>query len=174
MEMGNIGIWFAFLAGLALSRSPVKERIESAINVIAFSFFVPIFFVNIGLSTNARDLAGENFWFFVVITIVAIIGKVAGAGLGGLWGGLNRRESLQLGIGMISRGEVGLIVASVGISNGMIDQAAFSAVVGMVIITTLITPPLLRLSFQPPKPKPVPVQAVDPVDSQSDVDREGG
>lgn len=171
---GMAAITGAFLAGLALSRSTVKERIESAINVIAFGFFVPVFFVNIGLSTNVRELSGENFWFFITITIVAILGKVIGAGLGSLWGGLNRREALQLGIGMMSRGEVGLIVASVGIANGLINQAAFSAVVGVIIITTLLTPPLLRLSFLPQKPKQAKGLLVDPVEVQVDETSEGG
>jgi Kef-type K+ transport system membrane component KefB len=151
---GMAAITGAFLAGLILARSPVRERIESAIGVIAFGIFVPIFFVNIGLSTNVRDLFGGSFWFFLAITLVAIIGKIIGAGLGGLWGGLNRREALQLGIGMMSRGEVGLIVASVGVTKGLITPAAFSAVVGVVVVTTLLTPPLLRASFQTPGSQP--------------------
>lgn len=151
---GMAAITGAFLAGLILARSPVRERIESAISVVAFGIFVPIFFVNIGLSTNIRDLFGPSFWFFLAITLVAILGKIIGAGLGGLWGGLSRREALQLGIGMMSRGEVGLIVASVGVTNGLINSSAFSAVVGVVVVTTLMTPPLLRAAFQPPKPKP--------------------
>lgn len=151
---GMAAITGAFLAGLILARSPVKERIEGSLPVLAYGLFVPIFFINIGLSTDARELFGSSFWLFVAMTVVAIIGKVLGAGLGGLWAGFSRRESLQLGIGMMSRGEVGLIVAAVGISNGMIDQAVFSAVVGVVVITTLITPPLLRLAFRKPKPKP--------------------
>lgn len=149
---GMAAITGTFLAGLILARSPVRERIESVISVIAFGFFVPIFFVSIGLTTDIRQLAGASFWLFLAITVVAVIGKVVGAGLGGLWGGLNRQQSLQLGIGMMSRGEVGLIVAAVGIQNQLIDSAIFSAVVGVVIVTTLLTPPLLRLSFQPPRP----------------------
>lgn len=145
---GMAAITGAFLAGLVLSRSPVRDRIQSSISVIAYGFFVPIFFVDIGLSTNAQDLLGSNFWFFLIITVIAIVGKVLGAGLGGLWGGLERHEALQLGIGMMSRGEVGLIVASVGISNGLISSAEFSAIVGVVIVTTILTPPLLRLTFQ--------------------------
>ena len=150
---GMAAITGAFLAGLVLARSPLRERIESTIGVIAFGFFVPIFFVNIGLSTNVRDLFGANFWFFLAITVVAVLGKTIGAGLGGLWAGLERREAMQLGIGMLSRGEVGLIVASVGITSSIINDATFSAIVGVVIITTLITPPLLRWSFHPSKPK---------------------
>jgi len=147
-EFGNMAaITGAFLAGLLFSRSPVKERIESGILPLAYGLFVPIFFINVGLIANARELTGGNFWLFLAMTIIAIISKVGGAGLGGKIGGLNRREAVQLGIGMMSRGEVGLIVASVGISQGIIPQGIFSAIVGVVIITTLLTPPLLRASF---------------------------
>ncbi|NLG74098.1 MAG: cation:proton antiporter [Chloroflexi bacterium] len=144
----------SFLAGLALSRSRVKERISSGIATMAYSFFVPIFFINVGLSANARDLVGPSIWLFIVMTLVAVVGKVAGAGAGGLWSGFSRREALQLGVGMMSRGEVGLIVASVGITQGLINQEVFAAVVGVVIITTLLTPPFLRLLF----PKAAPPQ----------------
>jgi Kef-type K+ transport system membrane component KefB len=128
----------------------VKERIESGISALAYGLFVPIFFINVGLSTNGRELLGDTFWFFVVLSIVAVISKITGAGLGALMGGLSRREALQLGIGMMSRGEVGLIVAAVGIAEGVIPQSTFSVVVGVVIVTTLLTPPLLRMSFQKP------------------------
>ena len=140
----------AFLAGLVLSRSPVKERIEAGISTLAYGLFVPVFFINVGLSANGRDLTGGVLGLFVLMTVVAIIGKVLGSGLGAILGGFNRRKSLQLGVGMMSRGEVGLIVASVGIAEGLIRPTTFSAVVGVVIVTTLLTPPLLRVLF--PKP----------------------
>lgn len=148
-ELGGMAaITGAFLAGLVFARSPVKERIESGVVTLAYGLFVPIFFINVGLIANMRALlAGGAFWLFVVMTLIAVVGKVLGSGFGALLGGLSRRESLQLGIGMMSRGEVGLIVASVGITQGIIDDAVFSAVVGVVIVTTLLTPPLLRLSF---------------------------
>jgi Kef-type K+ transport system membrane component KefB len=153
VELGGMAaITGTFLAGLLLSRSPVKERIESGISTVAYGLFVPIFFINVGLTSNLRDLAGSAFWLFLVMTIVAMLGKVIGAGAGGLMGGLNRLESLQLGIGMMSRGEVGLIVATVGVAQGLIGDEVFSAVVGVVIITTLVTPPLLRASFKKPNP----------------------
>lgn len=141
----------AFLAGLVLARSPVKERIENGISAIAYGFFVPIFFVNVGLSANARELSGESIVLLVVMTVVAVVGKVLGAGLGASLSGFSRRESLQLGVGMMSRGEVGLIVASVGVAQGLIRQDIFSAVVGVVILTTLLTPPALRALFRKPK-----------------------
>jgi Kef-type K+ transport system membrane component KefB len=160
----------AFLAGLTLTRSPVRERIESGVSIVAFGFFVPIFFVNIGLSTDLKSLVGNGFWLLLAMLFVAVLGKLLGAGLGGLLGGLSRRESLQLGIGMISRGEVGLIVATVGLTQGLIQEDIFAAVVGVVIITTLMTPPLLRASFVR---KPRPVRApVDPEDNALQVDGE--
>ena len=151
-ELGNMAaITGSFLAGLSFARSPVKERIESGILPLAYGFFIPIFFINIGLIANARELFGDALWLFLAMVVVAVVSKVVGAGLGGELGGLNRREALQLGVGMMSRGEVGLIVASVGISQGVIPQSVFSTVVGVVVITTIITPPLLRLTFRNPK-----------------------
>jgi Kef-type K+ transport system membrane component KefB len=143
--VGNMAaITGAFLAGLMLARSPVKERIENGVSILAYAVFVPIFFVNVGLSANARELAGEGLLLLAALTLIAVVGKVLGSGLGASLSGFTRRESLQLGVGMMSRGEVGLIVASVGITAGLISQEIFSAIVGVVILTTLLTPPLLR------------------------------
>lgn len=150
---GMAAITGAFLAGLALSQSKVKERIESGVSALAYGLFVPVFFINVGLTADIRQISAGMLWFFVLMTIIAVIGKVLGAGLGANLGGLSRLESLQLGIGMVSRGEVGLIVASVGIAQGLITQEIFAAVVGVVIITTLLTPPLLRAAFYHPQRK---------------------
>jgi Kef-type K+ transport system membrane component KefB len=148
-ELGGMAaITGAFMAGLVFARSPVKERIENNIVALAYGLFVPIFFIDVGLTANIRNMAGESLWLFLALTLAAVIGKVVGSGAGGLLGGLSRREALQLGLGMMSRGEVGLIVASVGVKQGIITEAIFSAVVGVVIITTLLTPPLLRASFR--------------------------
>ncbi len=137
----------AFMAGLMFGRSPMKERIEQGVSVLAYGLFVPIFFVNVGLSANARELGGEGLLIFGVLTAVAIIGKVLGAGAGANLSGFNRQDSLRLGVGMMSRGEVGLIVATVGITQGLIQQEIFSTIVGVVIITTLLTPLLLRALY---------------------------
>lgn len=150
----------AFLAGVLLGRSPVKERIEGGISALAYGMFVPIFFIDVGLSANARQLNLETFWLMVAMTVVAVIGKVAGAGLGARLGGFTNLESLQLGVGMMSRGEVGLIVASVGIAEGIISQQSFAAVVGVVILTTVLTPPLLRSLFARSKGSPTEEQLI--------------
>lgn len=145
---GMAAITGAFAAGLVFARSSIRERIQNGIASLAYGMFVPVFFIDVGLQTNARELGGDIFWLFLAMTIVAIIGKVLGSGTGALLSGFSKQEALQLGIGMMSRGEVGLIVASIGIKQGTIPQSLFSAVVGVVIITTLLTPPMLRASFQ--------------------------
>ena len=114
---------------------------------MAYAFFVPIFFVNIGLSIDLREFQLQALLFTIVIIMVAIAGKWIGSGWGARLGGLSRHESIQLGAGMISRGEVGLIVASVGMKDGLVNDEEFSAIVVMVLITTLVTPPILRALF---------------------------
>jgi Kef-type K+ transport system membrane component KefB len=144
---GMAAITGAFLAGLMLARCPEKERFEAGIHALAYGLFVPIFFVNIGLSINLREFRLEAVLLTLVIIVVAIIGKWLGAGWGARLGGLTRIEATQLGAGMISRGEVGLIVADVGVKQGLILENVFSAIVVMVLVTTLITPPILRALF---------------------------
>jgi Kef-type K+ transport system membrane component KefB len=138
----------AFLAGVLFARTRRRHEIEEGISRIAYAFFVPIFFASIGLHTNARLLDGGLIWFTLLICAVAIVSKLLGSGLGARLAGLSNREALQVGTGMISRGEVGLIVASVGISNGIIGPDVFAVTVVMVLITTLVTPPLLRLALR--------------------------
>ncbi len=144
---GMAAITGAFLAGLVFSRSALKERIETGMSNLAYSFFVPVFFVNVGLAANARELTGDLLWLLLAAIVVAVISKVAGAGLGAKLAGLTNLESIQIGAGMTSRGEVGLIVASVGIAEGIISPEIFSVIVGVVIVTTLLTPPMLRALF---------------------------
>ena len=144
---GVAAITGAFIAGVALSAAPSKERIERGIHALAFAFFVPIFLVSIGLQADARALSVGDLGLVAVTCVIAIVSKVLGAGGGARLGGLAWPEALRVGVGMISRGEVGLIVASVGVNNGLLDASGFTAVVLMVLVTTLVTPPLLRLAF---------------------------
>jgi Kef-type K+ transport system membrane component KefB len=148
---GMASITGAFLVGLFLARLPFKDRIETAVATLAYGFFVPIFFVNIGLAVNLRAISGSAWWFALVITVIAVGSKIVGSGLGARLSGFSSRESLQLGIGMVSRGEVGLIVASFALIEGLILPDIFSIIVFMVIIATLLTPPMLRAAFAPSK-----------------------
>ena len=144
---GMAAITGAFLAGLMLARTHEKDRIETGMHALAYGLFVPIFFVNIGLSIDLREFQLQALFFTVVIILVAIGGKWLGSGWGAWLGGLSKQESIQLGAGMISRGEVGLIVASVGMRDGLVSAEEFSAIIVMVLITTLVTPPILRALF---------------------------
>jgi len=152
---GMAAITGAFVAGLMFGRTSESHQIESGMNAIAYGFFVPIFFISIGLNINIRELDPSALWITLLITIIAILGKILGAGLGAYLGKFSNWESIQLGIGMVSRGEVGLIVAKVGLDSGLLSRDLFSAIVGMVLVTTLVTPPMLRASFRTPKPPPV-------------------
>jgi Kef-type K+ transport system membrane component KefB len=145
---GIAAITGAFLVGLFLSRSPFQHQLETGVSAIAYGFFVPIFFVSIGLEVNLRAITGSDWIFAIVLTIVAIISKIIGSGFGARVSGFTNLESLQVGIGMVSRGEVGLIVAAFALANGLLSQNGFSIAVFMVIVATLVTPPLLRLSFR--------------------------
>ena len=146
---GMAAITGAFLAGLMFARTPEKATIERGVHAVAYSLFVPVFFVSIGLGINLREVSLDVLWVMLAISVIAILGKLLGSGLGARLGGFSWKESVQLGAGMVSRGEVGLIVAAIGSQAGYITADELSAVVGMVVITTLVTPPMLRALFTP-------------------------
>ena len=144
---GMAAIIGAFMAGLFLARSPLKKRIETAFVPLVYGIFVPIFFINVGLSADIRQLAAGGIGLVVALCLVVILSKLLAAGLAGVFGGMRGQETLQLGVGMIPRGEVTLIVATVGITEGLIGVEVFSVAVGIVVVTVLLTPLLLRRAF---------------------------
>lgn len=148
---GMAAITGSFLAGLMFARCAEKEQLMKGVSALAYGLFVPIFFVSIGLAVNIRDMESKTLLLTGVIILVAIASKFFGSGLGARWAGFGWRESWQLGAGMVSRGEVGLIVANVGIGAGLITKSEFSVIVGMVLATTIVTPPMLRALFAEPK-----------------------
>lgn len=144
---GMAAITGAFLAGLGLSSSHLREELEERLHRLAYGLFVPLFLVDIGLQANLRSLPAGALAFAVTLIAVAIASKLLGSGAGAWAGGFSLRRSFRMGIGMISRGEVGLIVAGVGASEGLLPPDLFSLIVLMVLVTTLVTPLLLRWSF---------------------------
>jgi Kef-type K+ transport system membrane component KefB len=147
---GLAAITGAFIAGVGLGRSHLRDKIESKMRIITYGFLVPIFFVSIGLEANLREITGLLLPFLIVLFVVAVLSKVIGAGLGARAAGLNNAEALRVGTGMISRGEVGLIVAGIGVREAIISQEVFTVVVVLVLLTTLVTPVLLRYAFPRP------------------------
>ena len=143
---GVAAITGAYLAGVFFARTSFKPRIDADIHPLTYSMLVPVFFVGIGLQANGRQLGG-HVAFTVAIIVVAIVTKVVGCGAAARLLGFGRTEAVRVGVGMISRGEVGLIVASYGLAHGIIGLDVFSASVMMVLATTMLTPPLLRLTF---------------------------
>jgi Kef-type K+ transport system membrane component KefB len=143
---GMAAITGAYLAGLFIASQPVREKVSQDLHPMIHSFFGPLFFVSVGLEINARQLGGNLVFFFVLLT-VAIVGKVVGCGIGARLNGFGNRESLIVGAGMIPRGEVGLITASLGFAAGLVSQSVYTEVVVLVLATTLLTPGLLKFAF---------------------------
>jgi Kef-type K+ transport system membrane component KefB len=143
---GVAAITGAYVAGLLLAQTPFKQQIDAGVHPLTYSIFVPLFFISIGLQANGREL-GDSAMFTAILILVAIVAKLAGSGLFARLSGFTSKESIRVGAGMISRGEVGLIIAGYGLAHGLIGQQVFSAAVVMVLVTTMVTPPLLRATF---------------------------
>lgn len=140
---GIAGIIGAFAAGIAISQTEFKEEIEKKVEPIAYTLFVPIFFVSIGLTVTFDGFL-DNIFMIIFISIVAIITKMVGAGIGARLTGFNTRSSITIGAGMISRGEVALILAALGLSKNLLAPEYFTTIIIVVIVTTIVTPPLLK------------------------------
>jgi Kef-type K+ transport system membrane component KefB len=140
------GIIGAFAAGVALSTTKYKHDIEHKVEPIAYSIFVPVFFVSIGLNVSFEGIAGQ-IWLIVVMTVIAVLTKLIGSGVGARLTGFDKKGSLGIGAGMVSRGEVALIIATTGLSAELLDQQYFTSMVLVIILTTLIAPILLKRIF---------------------------
>jgi len=145
----------AFLAGLMLARTQEKGQIEQGISSLAYGLFVPIFFINIGLSVSLRGLRMSDIGLITAVSLAAIAGKLFGAASGARLGGLPDLEAWQLGAGMVARGEVTLIVATLGNQVRLIDGPVFSAIVFAVLLSILLTPLMLRAAFSHQISKPL-------------------
>ena len=151
---GMAAITGSYLAGIFVAMSPERERIVSELHPMLNSFFGPLFFVSIGMEVNAWHLGG-SITFFTLVFAIAVFGKIVGSGLGALGSGFTRKESLAVGVGMIPRGEVGLITASLGLAAGLVSREIYTQAVALVLLTTLITPAVLRYCF-PKATQPAP------------------
>lgn len=142
---GIADITGAYFAGLILCYLDTQPYVSRKVEITSYMIFSPIFFASIGLKTSLSGLTPDIIGFSVVLLIVAILSKVIGCSLGGMMCKFDKKEALQIGIGMISRGEVALIVAQKGYQYGMLDNNLFAPIVLVVIVTTLITPVLLKM-----------------------------
>ncbi len=135
----------AYLLGLAVARHPQEERtrITYGVDLIGYGLFVPIFFIVVGLEADGSALAAAPL-FTVLLILIAVLTKMVGAFGGGMVGRLPAREAFTVGMGMVTRGEVALVVATLGKEAGLLDGQLFAASLAMVLITTVVTPVLLR------------------------------
>ena len=148
-QIGLAAIIGAFLAGMMVAETKEHHPIEDEVAPL-YAFFPPFFFAFIGLELDLGELAdAETLGLLALVTVVAATTKLAGAWLGAR--SMGGREALFVGVGMVPRGEVGIIVAGIGGAAGVIDEQLFAVIVGMSVVTTLLAPPLLR-SLRPATP----------------------
>lgn len=149
---GIADITGAYFAGVMLCRSKIRDYVDIKIHDVSTVFFSCIFFASVGLKVTMGGMTLKIWLFAVILTVIAIITKMIGCGLGAKICKFTWKESLQTGVGMISRGEVALIVAEKGRQVGLINEDLFAPIILVVIITTLITPILLKVVFKGEKP----------------------
>lgn len=155
--IGVAAIIGAFLAGMALAEaSESSPKMHRQIGGVT-EFLVPFFLVNIGMQLDLKLFADPSVIILaMVVTIVAVLTKFIGCGLGA-WG-MGWRQASQIGVGMVPRGEVGIVVAQIGLGLGVISGQFFAAVLFMAIATTMIAPPFIKMAFA----------------GESDIDADGG
>jgi Kef-type K+ transport system membrane component KefB len=138
----------AYMAGLVTSYSPKRTELHRDYDAVSYMVFAPVFFASIGLKVKL-DSMDMNIWgFTILLVLVSVLTKVIGCGLGAKLGKYSMREALQIGVGMVARGEVTLIIANKGESIGMLSSDLYAPIVVVVVSTTIITPILLKLAFQ--------------------------
>lgn len=145
--LGSVaGITGAYLLGYVFADAKLKPLIERTFHAIGHGLLIPLFFVSIGLSSNFRALGG-HWTLLVVVFSIAVVSKVVGCGTAALAMGMGAVRSLRVGCGMISRGEVGLIVTAMGASTGIFRESEVAVMVTVVLLTTIITPLIMRGAF---------------------------
>ncbi len=144
---GVADITGAYFAGFILSGSTVKGYVGEKVENVSTMFFSSVFFASIGIKVTLGGMSASVWIFAIILTVVAILTKVIGCGGGAAICGFRGKSVLQIGVGMVSRGEVALIVAEKGRQLGLVDEAMFAPVVLVVIVTTLLTPILLKFVF---------------------------
>lgn len=146
---GIADITGAYVAGLILCNiMRTRTFIAKKMTVISYMFFSPLFFASVGIKTQLSGMTGTLLIFSCVLLVVAILTKILGCAFGAKLCKFTNHEALCVGVGMISRGEVALIVAQKGAQAGLVDAHMFPAVVLVVIITTLITPIMLKMAMK--------------------------
>lgn len=145
---GVADITGAFIAGLILSNVERKTYVASRLDILSYSLLSQVFFASIGLKVVLPNMSTGVVIFATLLTVVAILTKIIGAGIGAKMCHFSNEECIQIGTGMVSRGEVALIVASKGAALGVLSNVLLGPIVIVVVVTTIISPILLKLAFR--------------------------
>lgn len=137
----------AFLVGLMISRAPVADSLRTKVSTLGYGFLIPLFFVEMGARTDLQALGAVSL-LAMVFLLIAMFDKIIGCGIGALLSGFSKKDSLRIGVGMMPRAEVALIMAAIGIKSGAVGQALLSMTVMVVLVTSLVTPTLVKLTFK--------------------------
>lgn len=144
---GVADITGAFFAGLIITKTTKTDYVAKRFDTLSYILLSPIFFASIGLQVELPDMSASIIWFSVALTIVAIITKIVGCGLGAKMCKYKNKDCVRIGVGMISRGEVALIVAAKGNAVGLMSASILGPVVIVVVLTTIIAPIFLKFAF---------------------------
>ena len=145
---GVADITGAYVAGLVISCTPRAAYIQSKFEPLSFLLLTPVFFASVGIKAEVDGMTGSLVLFSVLLLIVSIVTKIIGCGLGAKLCGFSGKESLQVGVGMVCRGEVALIVANRGLELGVLSAAMMAPVIITVVGGTILTPVMLKLVFR--------------------------
>lgn len=145
---GVADITGAFIAGLIISGTSRCNYVQMRIETLSYLLISPVFFASIGLKVVLPEMSTSIMIFSVLLLVLAILTKIVGCGLGAKLCRYENIQSLRIGIGMVSRGEVALIVASKGMKVGLMKEAFFGPIIIMVVLTTVVTPILLKIVFK--------------------------
>ncbi|MEC0142723.1 cation:proton antiporter [Paenibacillus alginolyticus] len=147
---GVAAIIGAYIAGVAISLTKYKHEVFEKVETIGYSIFVPVFFTSIGVTAEFVGIA-QNIWLIVGLSILAILTKLIGSAIGAKLAGFNWRSSLGVGAAMVSRGEVALIIAAMGLEANLLSSNMFAVIIVVILITTIVTPPMMKLFFNNPE-----------------------
>ncbi len=144
---GVADITGAYVAGIILSSLQDSSYISRKMDINSYMLFGPVFFCSIGLQTNIREINGTILLFSLGFVIVGLLTKIVGCGLMARILGIKEHHALKVGVGMMTRGEVALIVAQRGMTVGMLDEAYFTSVILLIIVSSILTPIILKLLY---------------------------
>ncbi|WP_179394395.1 cation:proton antiporter [Lacticaseibacillus absianus] len=137
----------AFFAGVGISQTPYRREVDHALEAIGYAVFIPVFFVSIGLNMRFTGLF-QDLGFIVILTVLALLTKWLGCGAGAKLAGMDWTDAHIIGSGMVSRGEMALIVAQIGFDAQLLHRDFYSSVILVIILTTLIAPFMLKQALQ--------------------------